>query len=307
MEKIDFTTPEDLQHHFIKLDGRNIHVAVCGSGKPIILVHGWPEFWMAWLPLANQLKQKYTVLMPDLYGFGKSDKPKAISEGLGPKFHANDLSDLITYFGFECVVTITHDVGAWVIQDLMLSNPSKVFAGIFFNCPNSSIGARWLTDGHINKIWYQSLIQLDWSVNLIGYNEDTCSIFLEAMTKEICFQKHAFDEVFDSWIKNFMAPNALAGSFSWYKSINKMRLASIEENLSPQGIKQTNTKLIEAPCLSYWGKHDPILKSEWRHTLSQHFRDIEIRLANNAGHYVHIETPVSSFKMISTFLENIKY
>ena len=36
--------------------------------------------------------------------------------------------------------------------------------------------------------------------------------------------KHAFDEVFDSWVKNFMAPNALAGSFS-YKKHQQMRLA----------------------------------------------------------------------------------
>ena len=76
-------------------DGRQMHVATVGSGQPLVFIHGWPEFWLTWMPVVNKLKDDYKCIMPCLYGFGLSDKPDALREDLNAAFHADDIIQLV--------------------------------------------------------------------------------------------------------------------------------------------------------------------------------------------------------------------
>ena len=44
-----------LKHTFIETQGFTTHVAQCGNGPPLILLHGWPEFWAVWEPMFERL------------------------------------------------------------------------------------------------------------------------------------------------------------------------------------------------------------------------------------------------------------
>ncbi|MBN2368703.1 alpha/beta hydrolase [Candidatus Woesearchaeota archaeon] len=57
----------------IDVQGKSINYACAGTGKPLLLLHGWTNNWMGWIPLSLFLKNKYSVYMPDLPGFGDSD------------------------------------------------------------------------------------------------------------------------------------------------------------------------------------------------------------------------------------------
>ena len=76
-------------------DGRQMHVATVGLGQPLVFVHGWPEFWLTWMPVVNKLKDDFKCIMPCLYGFGLSDKPNALRDDLNAEFHANDILQLV--------------------------------------------------------------------------------------------------------------------------------------------------------------------------------------------------------------------
>ena len=64
-----------IEHLTIRANGAAFHVAPLGAGKPLLLLHGWPEFWLSWEPVMTRLSDRYTLLAPDLRGFGDSDKP----------------------------------------------------------------------------------------------------------------------------------------------------------------------------------------------------------------------------------------
>ncbi len=57
-------------HSTVKANGIDIHVARAGSGKPLVLLHGWPEFWYVWHKVVPLLADQYELIMPDLRGFG---------------------------------------------------------------------------------------------------------------------------------------------------------------------------------------------------------------------------------------------
>ena len=69
-----------LKHTFIETRGFTTHVAQCGNGPPLILLHGWPEFWAVWEPMFERLADRYRLIAPDFRGFGESGNPAAIPE-----------------------------------------------------------------------------------------------------------------------------------------------------------------------------------------------------------------------------------
>ncbi len=64
-----------MDHLTIRANGAAFHVARAGKGPPLLLLHGWPEFWLTWEPVMERLADRYTLFVPDLRGFSDSDKP----------------------------------------------------------------------------------------------------------------------------------------------------------------------------------------------------------------------------------------
>ena len=76
---------ESIRHTMLPVNGARLHVARAGAGRPLLLLHGWPEFWLTWEPVMQLLAANFDVIAPDLRGFGESDKPEG---PFGPDDHA---------------------------------------------------------------------------------------------------------------------------------------------------------------------------------------------------------------------------
>ena len=64
---------------------------------------------------------------------------------------------------------------------------------------------------------------------------------------------------------------------------------------------------IDLPSRFMWGRHDPIVKAEWADRLPEYFRDPEIRVAEDAGHFVHYETPGPASAAIAAFFDRVSW
>ena len=61
--------------HCIRTVGTEIHCVVGGAGPPLLLLHGYPQTHAMWHRIAPRLAQRFTVVCPDLRGYGDSGKP----------------------------------------------------------------------------------------------------------------------------------------------------------------------------------------------------------------------------------------
>ena len=105
-----------------------IYARAGGSGPPILLVHGHPRTHATWHRVAADLARDFTVVCPDLRGYGRSSKPVTTSDHApyAKRAMAIDLVALMRHLGFQNWVQVGHDRGAYVSFRLALDHPGCV-------------------------------------------------------------------------------------------------------------------------------------------------------------------------------------
>ena len=292
-------TSHGFESQRLPANGISIHLARAGRGRPLLLLHGWPEFWLTWAPCMRLLQDRFQLLAPDLRGFGASDKPASgPSRAAGPEVHAADMLALLDRLGLERVGLVAHDLGAYVAQALARAHPERIVGLFFFNCPYAGIGRRWAEAAHLIEIWYQSFHQMPWAAELVGSSRDACRIYIGHFLRHWARDPHAFDGDLEAWVDNFLRPGNLQGGFNWYSSVAEARAAVIREEVPPM-------PRITLPTRVLWGRHDPILKAAWADRLGEFFQDPEVTIAEDAGHFVHYETPDPAAAAIVAFFDGL--
>jgi haloacetate dehalogenase len=99
-----------------------------GSGPPLLLLHGYPETHMMWSQVAGDLARDFTVIAPDLRGYGRSTPPADSEdhETYSKRAMARDAIALMRHFGFERFDVAGHDRGGRVAYRLALDHPQAV-------------------------------------------------------------------------------------------------------------------------------------------------------------------------------------
>ena len=100
---------ESTAHHRCVANGIKFHYVEAGEGPPVVLLHGFPETSYAWRYQIEALKTRYRLIVPDLRGYGATDKAPT---GYDKRTMANDIRALMSNLGIERAAIVPHDRGA---------------------------------------------------------------------------------------------------------------------------------------------------------------------------------------------------
>ncbi len=270
-----------MQHHTIQAAGAQFHVATTGAGPALLLLHGWPEYWATWQPVMQRLADRFTLVAPDLRGFGASDKPDG---PWGASRHAADMVALLDAMGLQQVGVVGHDVGGSVMLKLARSAPERLSRLFFFDFSYPGIGPRMGAPDRLKEIWYQSFHLMPMAPAMVGATRDSCRAYIGYFLRHWAHRKDAFDLVMEDWVDNFMAPGNLAGGFAFYQGAAEERLA-IMRGEAPQ------LPPIPIPTCVRWAEHDAIFPFAWTDRLGETFSDLDLAMFQGVGHYPHREDP----------------
>ena len=105
-----------------------INTRLGGSGPPVLLLHGYPQTHVMWHRVAPVLADQFTVVCPDLRGYGDSDKPSPDdgNERYAKRTMAQDQLEVMHQLGFDRFAVVGHDRGARVARRLALDHPHSV-------------------------------------------------------------------------------------------------------------------------------------------------------------------------------------
>ena len=292
-----------IEHSTVRANGAAFHVARTGQEtgqgksalKPLLLLHGWPEFWLTWEPVMTRLAGRYSLIAPDLRGFGDSDKPDG---AFGPDQHAADMLALMDALDLTKAGIVGHDVGGAVMQPLARLAPERIAGLFFFDFVYPGIGPRMAEPDRLNNIWYQSFHQMEIAPHIVGASRESCRLYIGHFLKAWTHRKTALDDVLDAFTDNFMKPGNLAGGFAHYRGAHAGRIKMMkgEAPLPPP---------ISVPTCVRWAEHDPLFPYAWTDRLGETFANLDLAPFPDVGHFPHREDPDRAATEIAAFFKRI--
>ena len=115
-----------LEH--VAVSGGSLRLRRGGTGPPLLLLHGNPQTHAMWHKVAPRLAERYSLVLPDLRGYGGSFKPPATPDHApyAKREMAKDMVELMAHFGHQKFLVAAHDRGARVAHRLAIDHPDRV-------------------------------------------------------------------------------------------------------------------------------------------------------------------------------------
>lgn len=156
--------------------GIRMRFAMGGKGPALLLVHGHPHTHIIWRKVAPQLAKNYTVILPDLRGYGDTDKPESTPDHrpYSKKEMAKDLIALTQSLGIDRFAFVGHDRGARVGHRLALDYPDAVTKAVFVDiAPTATMYELTNKEFATKYFWWFFLIQPEpFPEKLIGFDPE---------------------------------------------------------------------------------------------------------------------------------------
>ena len=112
--------------HSVDSGGVRINVATAGAGRPVLLLHGFPDSWHLWADQIEALAANgFHVIAPDLRGHGESDRPEDVAAYRMPTLHA-DILAVLEHFEVHRTAVVGHDWGAGIAWSFAMRHPDVV-------------------------------------------------------------------------------------------------------------------------------------------------------------------------------------
>jgi pimeloyl-ACP methyl ester carboxylesterase len=257
-----------------------LHVMEAGpvSGSPILLLHGFPEFWYGWRGQIGPLAAAgYRVIVPDQRGYNLSEKPRQINRYRVDQLAADAAA--IAKDAGGTIDLIGHDWGAAVAWHAAMRYPEFVRRLVILNVPHPAVMASALRRSWRQRFrsWYILFFQLPWlPERLLGWKD---AVGLARMLRSSSRPMSFSDADLESYRKAWLQPGAIRGMLSWYRAALRF---SNETFLARQ---------VQVPTLILWGEKDIALESKMAQESLEWCDDGRLVTFPLASHWVqHDET-----------------
>ena len=121
-----------VEHHWASNGDVKIHYATLGEGKPVLFVHGFPDFWYSWRHQMQVLSSDYRTAAIDGRGYNQSDKPEGI-ENYEMTHLVGDIAAVIADMGEDKVTLVGHDWGGAIAWRFAMVHPEQVERLVILN------------------------------------------------------------------------------------------------------------------------------------------------------------------------------
>jgi pimeloyl-ACP methyl ester carboxylesterase len=267
------------------VDGFELAYDRTGDGPPAVLLHGWPGSRRDYRDVVARLAGDVDAVVPDLRGFGESDRHEAPFEAYAAAGQAASVAGLIEELGLDRPILVGYDVGSRVAQAVARERRDAVRA-LVISPPAPGVGDRVLGADPQREFWYQPFHRLSLSTDLLDGDRAAIGIYLRH------FWEHWSgpgwsppEDELEALIDLYARPGAFASSIAWYRA-GAGTIASALRERPPVAADR-----IAVPTTVLWPTHDPLFPVAWSDRLAEFFADAQLRVLDGVGHFVPLQAP----------------
>ena len=292
----------EVEHSYSEPNGCRIHYVHRGEGKPILFMHGFPQFWFLWRHQLESLGDDHAVYAPDMRGYNLSDKPQEV-EAYRMRNMLGDIKGLVEELGIAPFTLVGHDWGGIVSWAFALKYPELLERFVIIDSPPPFTWNRDLRASPKQREAVNYMLELSkpspGPEELVAANDFA---MLEAMLERIGgSDARLSDEERAAYHEAWSQPGAIQGGLNYY------RAARMGEQVAAGGVpEEYEAKIkamrLEVPTLVIWGERDPALLVGLTRGLEEWIPDMRLEVLPGAGHWVPYERPDEVNRLIREFV-----
>lgn len=283
-----------LEHRYAAVNGVRLHYVEAGQEcdqPPVILLHGFPEFWYGWRNQIPTLAMAgHRVVVPDLRGYGDSDKPRPVKEYRVERL-VDDLLALIDHLGGRARV-VGHDWGGVIAWRTAMQDGGRIERLVILNAPHPAAYLRQIRrPAQLMRSWYVFFFQLPWLPEMVFRAFDFRT--LRNLFRHGPARREAFTEQdIEQYVQAFRRLRAVESAINYYRAALRSGPTAIQRAIKP----------VHQPTLLIWGEKDRYIVPEAALGVEKWATNLRIERFKDATHWVQHDEPERVNQLLLEFL-----
>lgn len=277
---------EHFEERRISTPEAEIHLLTGGSGPPLLLLHGYPQNHVMWHAVAPRLRERFSLVIPDLRGYGESRGPPPDPAHLSysKRAMANDMVAVMTALRHEQFLLAGHDRGGRVAYRLALDHPEQVtrLAAVDI-IPTVDVWEGMDKDAALSTYHWPFLAQpAPLPERLIGSDPE---FYLLHLLDRWAGQRDALStDAVAEYIRHFRKPSVIEATCEDYR-------AGMSVDLDHDRADRDADRRIQCPTLVLWGRRYLSSKAQSPLEVWRAWAEDVCEVVLDCGHFVAEEQP----------------
>lgn len=279
----------------IETSQTSIHVVLGGKGPPVLLLHGYPQSHVMWHKIAPWLAQDFTVVAPDLRGYGDSSKPPGDPDHTtySKRAMALDQVEVMAQLGYDRFMVVGHDRGGRVGHRMALDHTDKVQKLAVLDIAPTLTMYRQTNMAFATAYyhWFFLIQPAPFPETLIGASAE---FYLRSRFERPGIDPNAFPpEALAEYQRCFCDPACIHATCEDYRAAATIDLVHDQADLD---------RKVACPVLALWGSHGFVGHA---YDVIATWQERATRVTGQAvpsGHFLPEEAPVETYTALRRFL-----
>jgi len=288
---------EGFEHRQIKTAGATINVLKGGKGPPVLLLHGYPQTHVMWHKIAPRLANDFSLVLPDLRGYGDSSNPPDGEDhfGYSKRATAQDQVEVMEQLGFKHFAVVGHDRGGRVAHRMALDHPERVTRLVILDIAPThklyhNVSKAFATAYYH---WFFLIQPAPVPETLIG---NSAEFYLNSLLGIGRLKPHAITlEAFSEYLRCFRDPATIHATCEDYRAAASIDLVHDDADMD---------RKVTCPVLALWGEKGVMHRM---YDVVAVWRERAANVSGKAlpcGHFLAEEAPEETLTELRNFLKD---
>lgn len=268
-------------------DGFRLAYHLRGAGRPVVMVHGSPGDSREYDALASLLEDSALCIVPDLRGYGASDKHL---EGATAEYSRDGqvkaVIALLDELEVQDAILVGYDIGGFVVQTIANARPDLV-AALVLAPPLPGVGKRILEVAPINEFWHATFFRTPLIEQVFDGNPDAIRKLLKLHLDHWSGpQSTVTEQLLEHLVETYSAPGAFTASVAWFRHAEGNPVSAYDVEVEPAAADRS-----DKPVSVLWPECDALVPVSWSGRIDRFMSNYSLKFLPGVGHFSPTEAP----------------
>jgi pimeloyl-ACP methyl ester carboxylesterase len=273
-----------LKSGFAQVNGVRLHYQSAGSGRLVLFLHGFPEFWRCWKRQLEHFGADHLAVAPDMRGYNLSDCPADVAQ-YRAKLLVEDIRQLAAGFTHEKFVLVAHDWGGAVAWSFAMAHPELLSHLVIVNSPHPYGFWRELANNPAQQKASDYMLLL--RERVLSENNFERLLKMRFAGRE---EGPELDADHAAYVEAWSQPGALTGSLNYYRASPLYPPSAADAGAARLKLAAKDF-VVRVHTLVIWGEQDKALPPSILDGIEDTVPGVEVVRVPDATHWVMDEKP----------------